>query len=63
MLLYNVYENKRVDTNSSHHKEKIPFMFVFEMMDVNLLFHDTCNSNHYAIQLKFLQCYGSIISQ
>ena len=49
---------KRIDLKSSHHKEKIFFVYIWWWM-LNLLwqsFHKICKSNHYALHLEHIQC-------
>lgn len=44
-------------------------LYLYELMDVDYHtycgnhYHDVGKSNHYAVQLKLIQCYMSIVSQ
>ena len=74
VLLFMLYMKVMIaNPESSFHKEKSSFFFFFSFISIwddgyslSLLwysFHDVCKSNHYAIHLKLIKCYMSIISQ
>ena len=72
VVLFMLYMKVMIaNPESSPHKEKSLFSFSFlsiwdDRYSLSLLwysFHDVCKSNHYAIHLKLIKCYMSVISQ
>lgn len=55
---------ERADSKSSHHKGKKTsvHVYVYDMMNVNLMWYLTIYVSHYAVYLKLRQCCMSMIS-